>query len=89
MNVRVTILVSAPPSPQNVDSLKTAALDLTNDKNSIKVQTNQKGDHHALITDFKMRTTAQYKVVDLISKTFNFQMWDFEGYQDMTIQFPK
>ena len=88
MNVRVTVLVSTPPSPQNVDSLKTAAMKLTNDKSHIKVQTKQKGDYHALITDFKMRTTAQYKVVDLISKTFKFQMWDFEDYQDMTIEFP-
>ena len=88
MNVRVTILISNPPTRQNVDSLKAAALDLTNDKNSIKVTTQQKDDHHTLITDFKMRTAAQYKVVDKISKTFKFQLWDFEGYQDMTIQFP-
>ncbi|MEM8805114.1 MAG: hypothetical protein AAGF01_03590 [Cyanobacteria bacterium P01_G01_bin.38] len=81
MNVRVIILVSNPPSPQNVDSLKAAALELTNAKSSIKVTTQKKGDDHALMTDFTMRTTAQYKVVDDIAKTFKFQMWDFEGYQ--------
>lgn len=78
-----------PPSPQKIDSLKAAVLNLANDKSSIKVSTNSKGNNYALITDFTMRTTAQYKVVDDIAKAFKFQMWDFEDYQDMTIQFPK
>ncbi|EKU97915.1 hypothetical protein Lepto7375DRAFT_7172 [Leptolyngbya sp. PCC 7375] len=89
MNVRVTILISNPPSPQKIDSLKAAALNLTNDKSSINVTTNQTANHHTLITDFTMRTTAQYKVVGDIDKAFKFQTWDFEDYQDMTIQFPK
>jgi len=36
-----------------------------------------------------MRTTAQYKVVDDIASEFKFQTFDLEGYQDMTISFPK
>ena len=39
MNVKVTVLISDPPSPHHVDSLKDAALDLTNDKKNIKITT--------------------------------------------------
>lgn len=87
MHVRVTILVSSLPSQHNIDRLKAAALELTNEKNSISVTTNPTEDNYALITDFKMRTTAQYKAVGEIDKVFKAQTWDFEDYQDMIIQF--
>ncbi|MEM9163921.1 MAG: hypothetical protein AAGC54_12740 [Cyanobacteria bacterium P01_F01_bin.4] len=84
----MTILVSNLPSQHNIDRLKAAALELTNAKNSVSVKTNHTEDNYALITDFKMRTTAQYKAVGDIDKAFKFQTWDFEHYQDMIIQFP-
>ena len=90
MKVRVTILVSSPPSQQqNMDSLKYAALKLTNNKKSIQMDIHPKNDRYALITNFTMKTAAQYKVVDNISRTFKFELWDLAGYQDMIIEFPK
>ena len=88
MNVRVTVLISDPPSPHHVDSLKDAALDLTNDKNSVKITTKPKGKYHAIITNFKIRKAAQSKVVDGIYKAFKSCAWSFAGYQDMSIEFP-
>ncbi|MDJ0703060.1 MAG: hypothetical protein QNJ46_07270 [Leptolyngbyaceae cyanobacterium MO_188.B28] len=84
----MTVLISNPPSPHHVESLKDAALDLTNDKNSIKITTKPTGNYHALITDFKIRKAAQSKVIDGIYETFKSCAWSFEGYQDMSIQFP-
>jgi hypothetical protein len=42
----------------------------------------------ALTTNFTMKTTAEYKVVDLISKEFKFWTFDLEGYGEMIISFP-
>jgi hypothetical protein len=36
-----------------------------------------------------MKTTAEYKVVDRISKEFDFWTFDLEGYQEMIISFPR
>ena len=35
-----------------------------------------------------MKTTAEYKVVDRISKEFKFWTFDLEGYREMIISFP-
>lgn len=35
-----------------------------------------------------MKTIAEYKVVDRISKEFDFWTFDLEGYQEMIISFP-
>lgn len=43
----------------------------------------------ALITNFTMKTTAQYKVIDDIWSEFNFWTFDLKGYQDMSVSFPK
>jgi hypothetical protein len=99
MNVEVIIEVFIPPEKEDLDSLKRAASRLTNNQKSITVRT--AGDslspsgwlrqqrRISLITDFTMRTTAQYKVVDDISREFEFQTFALKGYQDMTISFPK
>jgi len=39
------------------------------------------------ILEFKMRRTAQHKVVDDIFRMVKLQTWEF--YQDITVQFPK
>jgi hypothetical protein len=87
MNVEVTILVSSQPTDQNLESLKAAAAELTNDRRSITV-TVQEDDRYELITHFTMRRSAQYKVVSDIAHRFKFHTWDLEGYQDMSISFP-
>ncbi|BDA74071.1 unknown protein [Calothrix sp. PCC 7716] len=89
MNVRFKILVSKPPSEDNLDSVKSAAKSLTNNKKSIKIQVAQEGEHYALITDFTMKDAAQYKVVDEIDKEFKFWIWNFGDYEDSIISFPK
>lgn len=89
MNVEVIIEVSIPPEKKNFDSLKRAASRLTNNQKSIAVRATQGGDRVSLITNFTMKTTAQYKVVDDISSEFKFQTFDLEGYQDIIISFPK
>lgn len=89
MNVEVTIVVSTPPIEKDIDSLRTGASQLTNNQKSITVRTIKEGDRFSLITNFTMRTTAQYKVVDDIASEFQFWTFDLEGYQDMIISFLK
>jgi hypothetical protein len=88
MNVRVTIEVSTLPTASNLDKLRSAASELTNDLKSIIVSTDEDSRGFSLMTVFTMKTAAQYKVVDLISKEFNFWTFDLEGYQEMIISFP-
>ncbi len=89
MNVQVIIVVSIPPTENDVDSLRAAASKLTNNQKSITVRTTELGERCSLITNFSMRTTAQYKVVDQIASEFNFWTFALEGYQDMVISFPR
>ncbi len=89
MNVEVIIKVDIPPKEKDFASLRTAASKLTNNPKSIAVRTTQSGDCISLITNFTMKTTAQYKVVDDIWSEFKFWTFDLEGYQDVRISFPK
>jgi hypothetical protein len=77
MNVRVTINVSTPPTASNLDKLRSAASELTNNIKSIVVSTDENSKGFSLTTSFTMKTTAQYKVVDRISKEFEFWTFDF------------
>ena len=88
MNVRVTIDVSTPPTASNLDKLRSAASELTNDLKSIIVSTDEDSRGFSLMTVFTMKTAAQYKVVDLIGKEFNFWTFDLEGDREMIISFP-
>ncbi|MGJ5629847.1 hypothetical protein [Nostoc sp. CALU 1950] len=87
MNVRYTILLSSPPATEHLDSVKMAALRLTNNQVSIKIQVKREGKYSALITDFTMKDAAQYKVVDEIDKEFKLWIWHFGDYEDSTISF--
>ncbi|MGB7086367.1 MAG: hypothetical protein WBD47_12495 [Phormidesmis sp.] len=87
MKVKVTVFLSCPPSEQDARSLERAALNLTNANNSVQVEESQDDKHHILAVMFTMKTAAQYKVVDEISREFKSETWNFEGYQDMSIQF--
>ncbi|WP_373546272.1 hypothetical protein [Chamaesiphon sp.] len=89
MNVRVTIEVSTLPTASNLDKLRSAASELTNNFKSIVVSTDEDNKCFALITSFTMKTAAEYKVVDRISKEFNFWTFDLEGYGEMIISFPR
>jgi hypothetical protein len=88
MNVRVTIEVSTPPTASNMNNLRSAASELTNNLKSIVVSTVEDGKYFSLITNFTMKTIAEYKVVDRISKEFKFWTFDLEGYREMMISFP-
>lgn len=89
MNVKVTIDVSTLPIEKNIDDLRRAAFSLTDNRKSIMVKIIDNGGLFSLITNFTMRTTAQYKVVDNISREFKFWTFDLDGYEEMTISFPK
>ena len=89
MNVSVTLLFSQPVPQSDVDSFKSAAQKLTNNRKSIQVSIQIVEENYAVVTDFTMKTTAQYKVVDNISREFEFWTDNIKGYQDMSIQFPK
>jgi hypothetical protein len=79
-----------------LDSLKAAAAELTDDQKSITVtlqvgkslQETLRASCYELITNFTMRRTAQYKVVDDIAHRFKFFTWNLADYEDMTISFP-
>jgi hypothetical protein len=89
MNVRVTIEVSTPPTASNLDKLRTSASELTNNLKSIVVSIDENSKGFSLTTSFTMKTTAEYKVIDRISKEFNFWTFDLEGYGEMIISFPR
>ncbi|MCB1194408.1 MAG: hypothetical protein KDK90_28505 [Leptospiraceae bacterium] len=89
MKVEVTIMVSTPASEKDLKSLQNAGYRLTNNKKSVKVKTIKKDNHFLLISTFDIKTTAQYEVVDIISKEFKFWTFDLEGVQDIAISFDK
>ena len=88
MNVRVTIEISTPPTVSNLDNLRSAASELTNNLKSIVVSTEEDSKGFSIITNFTIKTTAEYKVVDRISKEFKFWTFDLKGYREMIISFP-
>lgn len=87
MNVKVIIEASVPPTEKDLGDLRFAASALTSKQNSIVVETQAEDGHFLLIASFKMKTEAQYKVVDRISKEFEFSLVGLEGYQDTCISF--
>jgi hypothetical protein len=89
MNVQVKILVSSPPNDKDLDSLKAAAAELTDNRKSIAVMIQKCDRDYELIASFTMKRSAQYKVVDDIAHKFKFWTWDVQDYQDMIISFPK
>ena len=89
MEVHVGIETHGPPTRARLDVLHSAAARLTDNKASIRVTYEPMPDRHSLITQFTMRTTAQYKVVDEIAAGFRMAIWDFADYMDMWITFPK
>jgi hypothetical protein len=89
MNVQVKILASSPPTDKDLDSMKAAAAELTHNRKSITVMTQEGDRYYELIADFTMKRSAQYKVVDDIAHRFKFWTWDVQDYQDMIISFPQ
>lgn len=89
MNVKVIVEASVPPTEKDLDDLRLAASALTSKQNSIAVEIQEENSQFLLIASFKMKTTAQYKVVDRISKEFEFSLVSLKGYQDTCISFPR
>jgi len=88
VEVHVGIETHGPPTRARLDVLRSAAARFTDNKASIRVTHEPMPDRHGLITEFTMRTMAQYKVVDEIAAGFKMAMWDFADYMDMWITFP-
>ena len=89
MEVHVGIETQVPPTRARLDVLHSAAARFTDNKASIRVTHELMPDRHGLLTQFTMRTTAQYKVVDEIAAGFKMAIWDFGDYMDMWITFLK
>jgi hypothetical protein len=89
MNVNVIVITSVPPTEKDLDDLRVAASTLTSQQDSITAEINEENGEFLLIASFKMKTTAQYKVVDAIAKQFQFSLVSLKGYQDMQISFPR
>jgi hypothetical protein len=89
MNVEVVVVTSVPPTEEDIDSLRFAASELTKKQDSITVNVEQKDGQFFMSTTFDMKTAAQYKVVDSISKEFEFSTVHLEGYQEMIISFSR
>jgi hypothetical protein len=89
MNVKVLVVASVPPTEHDLDDMRVAASALTSQQDSITVEMKEEDGQFLLIASFKMKTTAQYKVVDLISKEFQFSLVSLKGYQDIRISFPR
>lgn len=89
MEVQVGIETQGPPTKARLDVLRSAAAGFTDNQASIRVTHESLPDRHRLITQFTMRTMAQYKVVDEIAAGFKMAIWDFSDYMDMWIAFPK
>lgn len=89
MNVKVIIKASVSPTEKDLNNLKFAASALTSNQDSTAVEIQEENGQFLLITSFKMKTTAQYKVIDHISKEFEFSLVNLKGYQDMCISFPR
>ncbi|MGF1516513.1 MAG: hypothetical protein ACFCVB_01725 [Nodosilinea sp.] len=85
----MTIEASVSPTEKDLDDLKFAASALTSKPDSIAVEIQEENGQFLLIANFKMKTTAQYKVVDRISKEFEFSLVSLKGYQDTCISFPR
>jgi hypothetical protein len=77
------------PTEKDLNDLRFAASTLTSKQGSIVVEMKEEGDQFLLIASFKMKTTAQYKVVDRISKEFEFSLVSLKGYQDIRISCPR
>ena len=89
VEVHVGIETQGPPTRARLDALRSAAARFTDNQASIRVTHEPMPDRHCLMTQFTMRTTAQYKVVDEIAAGFKMVIWDFADYRDMWITFPK
>ena len=89
MEVHVGIETQGPPTRARLDVLRSAAARFTDNKASIHVTHEPMPYRRSLITQFTMRTTAQYKVVDEIAAGFKMAIWDFADYMDMWMTFPK
>lgn len=89
MEVLVRIETEGPPTRPRLETLRSAAAGLTDDKASIRVTHEPTADRHCLVARFTMRTMAQYKVVGEIAAEFKRAIWDFSDFQDIWIAFPK
>ncbi len=84
MYVQVEIKLDVTPTSVHQQSMRNAALSVTNDRNSVCVVTPE-GRDDVIIAEFTVPKARQMDVVDNIAKPFRLTI----NYQDLTIRFPK
>ncbi len=84
MNVQVEILFAS-PTDQDMASMRSLALALTNDPKRVRVAA-RGGDACWLVAEFTMPTESQSSAVDKIDGVLRFRVWNRE---DSIIMFPK
>jgi hypothetical protein len=84
MYVQVEIKLDVKPTSIHHEAMRTTALSLTNDKNSVYIVTPE-GHDEVIIAEFTIPKARQMDVVDNIGRSF----WFVENYQDSAIRFPK
>jgi hypothetical protein len=85
MNVLVEIDLPERPTNEVAESMREAAGEFTGDSSNIRIAV-PKSRRNMIAARFKMKTTAQYKVVDNIADAFKDYVPD---YEDISITFSK
>lgn len=80
MPVQVRIQVSTQPNEEDLEGLRDAAKELTDNSGSITVKIENNEENYDLVADFTMRRSAQYKVVGDIGHIFKLRTWNLENY---------
>ena len=85
MNVCVAVELAVPTADKHIREMKSSAIQLTNDRGSIRV-TVEDGLPNIMLAEFTMPKARQMDVVDKIGRTFSLFM---EDYSTQSIWFPK
>jgi len=89
MKVEVSYSLYKAPTEDHSRSLRKAAVALTDDKRSVRVEQTERDGHPVLSVTFTMRKVAQYKVIDDIARRFKFDFASFHDYAEFWIDFPR
>ncbi|MGF1571320.1 MAG: hypothetical protein ACFCVD_25135 [Nodosilinea sp.] len=85
MKVEVSLTYATAPAAEEIELIQEAGSRLTSNAKSVTVEGFPQDGQHIVRLTFKMRTQAQYKVVDGISDEV--QRWLMGPLQDIAIRF--
>lgn len=86
MRVEVELLYKSLPSEDELETIKMNGCTLASSQKTVSLETLERDGYQVVVLRFKMRTQAQYKVVQEISDEV--QRWLIEPMQDIMIRFP-